>query len=460
MEYIDGTTLRPIFADPARSLVERLAFLAQAADALARAHGAGIAHCDVKPDNIMVTRDGLVKVLDFGLVRSAAASNVEGMPVEGTIGYMSPEQVAGQALDARSDVFSFGCVLFEAATNKLPFSTSSVPSWIDSLMFEAPPRLATLAPLVPARLQELVTDCLVKDPASRSAPMEDVSRRLRAIIDISSQPDRRRVKAVVAVGVAALTAVAYWQWPAAPPLTSVAVLPFISAPSAPAVTRLADGISEGLINSLIQLPELTVIARSSSFRFRDDPIDALRVAETLGVRTLVTGRVVERDGRLTVTAELIDGRDGTALWGAEYTPSLENIADVETQIAREIARRVRSELTPTDQRRLDRGGQSDAEAYSTPAAWAVRQSLYSAANAQKALSYFEQALGLDPSYALANAELAKTYRALAGFGVIAPDEAVRGGTGSTKGACDRCRTPRGPLRACRNTARPMAMGGR
>jgi tetratricopeptide (TPR) repeat protein len=177
----------------------------------------------------------------------------------------------------------------------------------------------------------------------------------------------------------------------------------------------------------MQLPDLKVIARTSSFRYTSEALDVPAVARTLGVQTLVTGRIVDSNGQLGIRAELVSGRDGTAMWGAEYMPKPEQLTDVEARIAGEIARRVQSDLTPTDQRRLDKTMRANAEAYSLLLRGRFEMSLYTTESAQKAVSYFEQALGLDPAYALANAELANAYRRLATSGALQPAEALRRG---------------------------------
>jgi serine/threonine-protein kinase len=420
IEFVDGMTLRAAFGDATCSLTQRLAYLAQAAGALARAHANGIAHCDLKPDNIMVTRDGLVKVLDFGLARLAGSADAQGPAVEGTIGYMSPEQAAGQPIDTRSDVFSFGCILFEAVTNELPFGGMS-ERWATNLMDAKTPPLAAMPPGIPAGLQELLDDCLIKDPAARAISMEDVSLRLQSILHHAPRANRLALPLAISAALV-LAAVAYWQLPLQPQPGSVAVIPFVSTAPTPDRVRLAEDVSEGVINALLQLPDLKVIARSSSFRFTGDSLDVPRVARTLGVQALVTGRIVENNGRLRISAELVSGRDGAAMWGANYTPDSENLADVEVQIAQEIARRVRSQLTPDDQRRLDKAAHPNAEAYSLLLRGRYEMSLYTPDSMQKATSYFQQALGVDPGYALANAELANTYRLLAGSGVLKPEK--------------------------------------
>ena len=425
MEYVDGVALREKFNDATCSLSERLDYLGQAAGALARAHATGLVHCDLKPENIMLTGDGLVKVLDFGLARQVHAGTVE-QPragIEGTVGYMSPEQAARQPIGAHSDVFAFGCMLFEAAANRLPFWSPSVAGALENLRHADPPRLSAFAQRLPAGLQELVDDCLAKDPAARLRSMQDVSVRLHAITHKTSRTGSR-----VAWGMAALLAVSaafgYWQWRSQSPAASVAVIPFVNARSTPEGIALAEGISEGLISALAQLPDLRVIARSSSFRFSGDTPDVRRIARALGVRTVVTGRITEEAGRLRVTTELVNGENGTTLWGAEYTRNRADLADIQGQIATEIARRVRSKLTPADQRRLEKLVHPNPEVYSLLLRGRYQMSLYTPESTQRAASYFEQALGIDQSYAMANAELANAYRRLGGAGILRPREAL------------------------------------
>ena len=397
MEYVDGMTLRAAFGDPTCSLKQRLEYLAQAAGGLARAHTNGIAHCDLKPDNIMVTRDGLVKVLDFGLARLSGSSDVAAEPrFEGTIGYMSPEQAAGETIDARSDVFSFGCILFEAAVGQLPFPPG--PRWVERLIHAPPPRLETATPGVPEGLEALIDECLVKDPAARLPSLEEVSQRLQLMLDHRPSRISPWVLAAIALAALAIPALAYWQWPAQPPAGSVAVIRFVSVEQTPDRQRLAEGISEGVINALAQLPDLKVIARSSSFRFGGDSLDVAEVARTLDVQTLVTGRVAVDNGQVSISTELVSGRDGTVMWSAEYSPSLAGITDIEAQIAREIARRVRSELTPADKRRLDRAVHPNAEAYSLLLRGRYEMSLYTPEISRRAVRSFQEALGIDPAY--------------------------------------------------------------
>jgi serine/threonine protein kinase/TolB-like protein/tetratricopeptide (TPR) repeat protein len=442
MEYVDGETFRQKLNEPECPLHERLAYLLQVARALEKAHASGIVHCDLKPDNIIVTRDGQVKILDFGLAklvegyrrdRAQAAPSAVVLPfasdhdgrIEGTVGYMSPEQVEGTApLDARTDVFSFGCMLFEAIAHRLPFWHESVMRSLHSLLFDPTPRLSDFSDDASPELQAILDGCLEKDPARRWPGMEDVRQRLEGVLDTAGRErDRTRWAWPAAIAAAVLAGVVVWQWPQPAP-ASIAVIPFVNAQATPDSAYLADGISEGLIHSLAQLPDIKVIARTSSFRFAKDTLNVQEAARTLGVRALVTGQVAEANGRLTITAELIDGEDGRAIWGAEYSPSLADLADVQGQISHEIARRVQSQLTPTEERKLAKGSSVHPDAYALLLRGRYQMWLYNPASTQKAASFFEQALGIDPGFASAHAELANTYRRLGGAGILKPAEAL------------------------------------
>lgn len=437
MEHIDGITFRETLDDDVACPVEeRLRYLTHVARALARAHAQGIVHCDLKPENVMIARDGLVKVLDFGLARlvqpqrtsrtatpaALGPGDARRARIEGTIGYMSPEQASGKEVGAAADVFAFGCMLFEAVANRLPFWSPSVVRSIHSLQHEAAPRVDAFTRKAPAGLQRLIDDCLAKDPAARFPSMEDVGRRLDAIVERKPRVATWAVAAAVALVSAA---VLYVQWPAPVAPASVAVVPFVSMPPSPDGEMIAQQISEGLNSTLTQLSDLKVTAPASSFRFSVGRSDVREIAKTLGVRTIVTGRVNATGGSLRLAAELIDGTDGTTLWGKEYTPQLSELGDVQTQIAAEVARRVRADVTPDDLRRMARTVHQNPDVNALVLRGRYQMSLYSPDSTQKAASFFEQALGIDPNYAVANAELANVYRRLATAGLLEPPTALR-----------------------------------
>ena len=448
MEYIDGVRLRDKLRDESCTEYQRLAYLIHVGQALERAHEQGIVHCDLKPENIMIARDGLVKILDFGLARlmkdyraepvrlssgispAAAAALTTGFDgtvgIEGTVGYMSPEQAVGRALDERSDVFSFGCMLFEAITNKLPFWDESAATALHRLMHEPPPRLVSLVGERSVELQTLIDKCLAKDLDQRWRSIADVNVRLRALPEAQAREDSRRRPWLWAAAVAVIVAVfGAWQWRSAlPPEASVAVIPFARGELTEQDAFLSDGLSEGLVNALAQLPDIKVIARSSSSRMSPVGLDVRRAARTLGARTVVIGRVGHVDGRLKVTVELVNGMDATAMWAADYFPDRANLVDGVGDLAREIARRVRSNLTSADEQRLAKTLSRNSEAYGLLLRGRYQMWLYSPESTQKAMGLFEQAIGLDPDFAMARAELANTIRRLGGAGILDPADAI------------------------------------
>jgi eukaryotic-like serine/threonine-protein kinase len=446
MECIDGVRLRDKIGDRTCSEHQRFDYLMQVGRALERAHEHGIVHCDLKPENVMITGDGLVKILDFGLARlmkdvrggpalrgaavPEAVADVIPAAIEGTVGYMSPEQAAGQTLDQRSDVFSFGCMLFEAVTNELPFWDESAGKALHRLLHEPPPHVASIVGGRSGELQSLLDTCLAKNRNDRCRSMAEVNARLRTLPEarVPDQPNTLRPSrwmAATALAGILVSAVGAWQWRAPAPDASVAVIPF--ARSTDLVEEgavLADGLSDGLINALSQLPDVKVIARTSSSRLSPMNLDVKRAARMLGTRTVVIGRVDHTSGKLAVRVELLNGVDGTVMWSSDYYPDRANLIDVQGDLAREIARRVRSKLTVADEQRLSRTLSRNSEAYGLLLRGRYQMGLYSPESTQKALALFEQAVGLDPGFALARAELANTYRRLGGAGIIDPAEAI------------------------------------
>ncbi len=442
MEYVEGETFRRRLRDTNSALPELLGYLRQAAKAIAMAHGKGIVHCDLKPDNIMVTQEGVVKILDFGLARllarykSRGGSPSPGAPrqeelfsscsrmVEGTPGYMSPEQAEGKGdLDERTDIFSFGCMLYEAAARSLPFSGGTGGDPLSRSRQEGPPRLSELCPAAPAGLTRIVEGCLEKDPKRRCSSMDEVERALGDVLDAKPEPVKSNLSrrkwaiGVTAVVVAALAGVAgYLRRQPTLVAPSIAVIPFVAAHANPEIEFLCEGISEGLINALAQVQGLKVIARSSSFRFRDGKIPVPRMARLLGVQTLVTGSVAERAGRLRITVDLV-AADGTQLWGMQYSPGVRELAGVEAGISNEIAQRIGSKLTELDRSKLAKAGKVNPEAYALFLRGRYHLRLYTPASREKAAGYHEQALAIDPGFALAHAELANLYRNLGGSAV-------------------------------------------
>lgn len=461
MEYVDGETLRVKMRSPQSSLFELLEYLRQTAAVLSKAHAKGLVHCDLKPENIMVTSEGLVKLLDFGLAKlvqdygrelavldprtltQTSLPSAMGSDTGGTLGYMSPEQAEGKRLNGgRSDVFSFGCILFETIAHRVPFSGKSAVHALHSLIYDPAPPIHDFAPGAPPALQGILDVCLKKDPEQRAA-MEDVDRRLENVLHghavspnllARRRPLRRpsgRIRiplrtAIYGLGVVLLLVVVALSLrrTAATAIDSIAVIPFVNSGDTPGTDFLSDGISEGLINNLAQLPNLKVIARSSSFKFKGAGIDVRTVARTLGVGVLVTGRLAQMNGQLRMTVELVKGSDGTQLWGAQYRGAVSDVADVQSRMVREIAQQVRSQLTASDQKKLAKAGAANSEAYELLLRGRYEMRLYNPKSTQKAVDYYREALALDPGYAMAHAELAYSYRLLSGAGILKPEETL------------------------------------
>lgn len=444
MEYVDGKTLRHHLQTQPTPLPVLLDYLRQTAEAMARAHARGIIHCDLKPDNIMVTQDGLVKVLDFGLARLIASCRSSGqwetLPtdagtaapeatptprVEGTAGYMSPEQAAGVSkLDGRTDIFAFGCILYEAVTHRLPFNGSSDQSQSATPWHVAPAPLSRFCPNVPDGMQRLVDRCLEREPTRRCASMREVESSLTEIVaklpltDGSQWP--RRTWAAAAAGAAAVSialAISFSGYRSAEGEQKVAVIPYASSKGAEDIAYIADGIGEGLIQALTQVPGLKVIARSSSYRFRGETIDARAAARQLEVGHLVLLSVAHDGQQLKVTVDLV-AADGTQIWIQTYRPAFANLAGLETGIAAELAPRVGARFSELRLARTAKTAQFKPEAYDRFLRGRYQQRLYTLESIQQAAAHYEQAVAIDPTFALAHAELANAYRYLSGSGAM------------------------------------------
>jgi eukaryotic-like serine/threonine-protein kinase len=385
MEYIDG---QPLHGPLPLSEVIRVA--TQVAGALDAAHARGILHRDLKPANIMMTASG-AKLLDFGLAKILAdatddATRTMAGTVLGTASYMSPEQAQGKAIDARSDVFSFGTVLYELLTGRRIFEHDSLLDTLNAVVREEP-----RPPDSPA--SSIVMRCLAKQP----------EKRFQTIADVKAALEQLRSRPADAVQ-------------ATP---SIAVLPFANMSQNADDEFFSDGLAEEIINALVQVPGLKVIARTSAFAFKGKNEDIRKIAETLGVTNVLEGSVRRAGSRVRVTAQLIHAHDGTHLWSQRYDRELADIFAVQDEIAAAIAGALKLKLSAAPERRMP-----SMPAYEAYLRYRYYQWRFTPEDSQRSKECLEQALALDPGFALPYVGLADYHLALAAVGVLSSLEAM------------------------------------
>ena len=430
MEFLEGTTLHArIGGKPLNS--EVFADLAiQITDALRAAHAAGIVHRDLKPTNIFVSADDRAKVLDFGLakvvpreaVKSSAQLTALTLPgsVVGTVGYMSPEQLRGEELDARTDLFSFGLVLYEMATGSPAFTGNTVATIQEAVLNRAPIAPQRLNPELTPKVEEIITRAIEKNRRLRYQTASDLLadlQRLKRDSDLATafklaggvhgsetgRAPRRETRGAIGID-------------------SIAVLPLSNAAGDPDTEYLSDGISESVINKLTQLHTLRVMARYTAFRYKGTDPDPRQVGRDLHVRAVLTGRLRQRGDTLIIQTELVDTKKGAQLWGAQYVRKLADILALQEDISREISMNLRPRLTGEEEQRLAKRYTEDPEAYRLYLKGQYFWNKRTDADLHKAISYFQRAVSQDPGYALAYAGLADSYHVLWVYSNVSPRE--------------------------------------
>jgi eukaryotic-like serine/threonine-protein kinase len=434
MEYVAGNPLARELSREAMPEKQLLALASQIALALQEAHERGVIHRDLKPGNIVITPKGVAKILDFGLAehlrpvseKTTMDSLNEPRVVAGTLPYMAPEQLLGEATDARTDIYGLGALLYEMATGQRPFRDEISARLTDAILHRVPAAPRTLSERVSPELERIILKCLEKDPENRYQSAKEVDVDLRRMqmgssyaavrVDAPGRVDRRRrvggAIAGIAVAVALAIGLGLYAWrhklstTGAPQIQSLAVLPLENLSGDPEQEYFAEGMTEELITQLAQISALRVISRTSVMPYRESRKPLTQIASELHVDAVVEGSVMRSGNRVRITAKLIQASTDKNLWAKGYDRDLTDVLSLQSEVARDIAEEVQVRVTPQEQARLGGSRQVSPQAYDAYLKGRYHWNKETEEEYAQARKFFEQAIAIDPKYAAAYSGLA------------------------------------------------------
>ncbi|HEX9422262.1 MAG TPA: protein kinase [Pyrinomonadaceae bacterium] len=442
-EFVDGESLRERMSRSTITLTETLEIVIQIASALQAAHGAGIIHRDIKPDNVMIRADGYVKVLDFGLAKlsepGAVATGLVSDPeaqtrmqlqtqagiIMGTVAYMSPEQARGLEVDKRTDIWSLGCVLYEMLSRQQPFGGETITDTLANIIHREPVSIVSVRHDANAELERIVNKMLSKNRDHRYAnanvllaDLKQLQKRLEFEEELErSSPPNSKTEARTQLIRSATT-------DQSATCNSIAVLPFSNLSAVPDNDYFCDGLAEELLNSLAKIEHLKVAARTSAFSFKGKRTKVSEIGKQLGVKTVLEGSVRRSGNRLRITVQLVNASDGYQLWTERYDREMQDIFDVQDEITLAIVDALRLNLFSDEKAALLKRYTDNTEAYQLYLQGRYCYNKYTPEYLQKGIEYFEKAIELEPNYAPAYAGLGFCYGALFYFGSLGPEEIV------------------------------------
>ena len=424
MEYVEGESLRSLLRHTGKlDLARGLDMARQLAAGIAEAHRQSIAHRDLKPENIMLTPGGELKVMDFGICRSYGGDETATGVIMGTPAYMAPEQAEGKPADDRTDIYAFGLILYEMFTGAPAFSAETPVALALKQIRERPQPPRRLVRELPVRVEQAILKCLEKDPSDRFQSVEDLVRALQGEPSPTAWKRglRPRVLLLVLGGLLlVLAVVSAWYRARFGPLRSLAVLPFTTLSGGSSTEYLGDGLSETILNSVSRIRTLRVLSRNASFRFRGRDVDAQDAGRRLGVMAILTGRVQQRDQEFVVQVELIDVQSNQHIWGHQYSTHLAGLLSVQEEIAQDVADNLRLSLGVEERQRLTRHFTENSDAWQYYLKGRYFWNKRTQEGLRQGIQNFEQAVALDPHYALAYTGLADCYSLQSGL--ISPRE--------------------------------------